>query len=140
MTTAVEPEAAPDSGGVLQRILGFIERVGNKVPHPAVLFLGLIAVLIVLSSLLAWAGWSATYEVVKPPPQTTEQVGVGGSMLPGETLPPEQSDASSYKPVHETAKVQSLLSTDGIRFLFTSFVHNFMGFTCLLYTSPSPRD
>jgi aminobenzoyl-glutamate transport protein len=131
MTTAAATDDAPKSGGRLQRMLGFIERVGNKVPHPAVLFIGLCAGLIILSSVLAWAGWSATYEVVKPPPQTVEEVGVGGSMLPGEALPPEQSDSSSYKPVTETAEVQSLLSGDGIRFLFTSFVHNFMGFTAM---------
>ncbi|MBK9180982.1 MAG: AbgT family transporter [Acidimicrobiales bacterium] len=117
--------------GGFQRVLGFIERVGNKVPHPALLFLGLCAGIIVLSQILAWTGWSATYEVVKPPAQVAEEVPVGGSMLPGERLPPEQSDASSYEVVTETATVESLLSTDGIRFLFTSFVRNFMGFTAM---------
>jgi len=127
MTDTAASEEAPTSGG----LLGVIERVGNKVPHPAVLFLGLIALLIVLSSVLSLAGWSATYEVVKPPPHAVDQVDVGGSVLPGEMLPAEQSPASSYKPVHETAEVQSLLSVDGIRFLFTSFVNNFMGFTAM---------
>jgi len=131
VTAETAPADGAKSGGVLQRILDFIERVGNKVPHPAILFLGLCAGLIVLSQILAWTGWSATYEVVKPPPQVVEQVGVGGSVLPGETLPAEQADASSYKTVKETAEVQSLLSADGIRFLFTSFVRNFMGFTAM---------
>ena len=42
--------------GRRERILDFIERVGNKVPHPAVLFLPLCAGIIVLSQLLAWTG------------------------------------------------------------------------------------
>jgi aminobenzoyl-glutamate transport protein len=117
--------------GVLQRVLDGIERVGNKVPHPAILFLALCAGLIVLSQVLAWTGWSATYEVVKPPAQVAEQLPVGGSMLPAEILPSEQAEAASYDVTTETAKVQSLLSTDGIRFLFTSFVRNFMGFTAM---------
>lgn len=119
------------SGGFLQRLLDGIERVGNKVPHPAVLFLGMCIGLILLSQILAWVGWSATYDVVKPPAYQVEQIGIGGSSLPGETLAPEPADASEYKVTQETAEVQSLLSADGIRFLFTSFVHNFMGFTAM---------
>ncbi|MEZ5297630.1 MAG: AbgT family transporter [Ilumatobacteraceae bacterium] len=44
--------------GPLDRVLGLIERVRNKVPHPAVLFLGLCVGLIVLSQILAWVGWA----------------------------------------------------------------------------------
>src|SRR5215469_8706933 len=117
MTAAVTPVEDEKAGGGLQRILDAIERVGNKVPHPAVLFLALCAGVIALSALLNWAGWSATYEVVKPPPHSVEQMYIGGSVLPGEVLPAEQAPAASYHLVTETAKVQSLLSTDGVRFL-----------------------
>jgi aminobenzoyl-glutamate transport protein len=119
------------AGGGLRRLLDLIERVGNNVPHPAVLFLVVCAGVIVLSALLNWAGWSATYEVVQPPHQSVEQVSIGGFMLPGELLPAEQAPASSYHLVTETAKVQSLVSVDGLRFLFTSFISNFMGFTAV---------
>ncbi len=117
--------------GMMDRVLGVIERVGNKVPHPAILFLALCVGLIVLSQLLAWAGWSATYEVVKPPAQVVEEIDIGGSILPGEVMPGEQPDAVDYEVVTETVEVESLLSADGIRFLFTSFVPNFMGFTAM---------
>ncbi|MCB0968832.1 MAG: AbgT family transporter [Ilumatobacter sp.] len=117
--------------GPLDRVLSFIERVGNKVPHPAVLFLGLCVGLIVLSQILAWVGWSATYEVVKPPPSVVEEIDVGGSMLPVELLPTEQADAGTYEVVTETSEINGLLSADGIRFLFTSFVGNFMAFTAM---------
>ena len=42
--------------GVMQRALDMIERVGNKVPHPVLMFLYLILLVIILSTILAWAG------------------------------------------------------------------------------------
>jgi len=128
---AAAPAEGAKGGGAMQRLLDSIERVGNKVPHPAILFLALCVGIIILSQILAWTGWSATYEVIKPPPAPVEQVDVGGSVLPAEIMPSEPADASEYGPVTETAEVQGLLTGDGIRFLFTSFVHNFMGFTAM---------
>ena len=52
-------------------------------------------------------------------------------MLPGEGLPAEPPDASDYEVVTETVSIEGLLTADGIRFLFTSFVPNFMGFTAM---------
>ena len=52
---------------VVKRLLDGIERLGNKMPHPAILFLVLCGAVIVLSQVLYWANWSATFEVVKPP-------------------------------------------------------------------------
>ncbi|NTU71833.1 MAG: AbgT family transporter [Coriobacteriia bacterium] len=112
-------------------VLDIIERVGNKVPHPALLFLGMCVGIIVLSQVLYWTGASATYEVIKPPAVPVEQIDVGGSSLPGEALPAEQADAGDYKVVTETVKARGLLTVEGIRFLFTSFVRNFMGFTAM---------
>ncbi len=131
---AAQPTAAdeaPGQSGFVARALGGIERVGNKVPHPAIMFLALCIGVIVLSQLMAWAGVGATYEVVKPPDQSAEAVYVGGSMLPAEVLPSEPPDASDYEVVTETVKIEGLLTADGIRYLFTSFVPNFMGFTAM---------
>ena len=111
-TTEEQPQAR--SGGLLERVLDVIERVGNKVPHPAILFLALIAIVIVLSQLLAWAGVGATYEVVKPPSQSVQAIDVGGSSLPAEVMPPQQPDAADYHVVTETVKIQGLLTVDGI--------------------------
>jgi aminobenzoyl-glutamate transport protein len=116
---------------MLDRLLGGIERVGNKVPHPAIMFLALCIGVIVLSQLMAWAGVGATYQVVKPPDQSAEAIYVGGSSLPAEVLPSEPPDASDYEVVTQTVEIESLLDADGIRFLFTSFVPNFMGFTAM---------
>ncbi len=127
------PTASDVAGraGMLDRLLGGIERVGNKVPHPAIMFLALCIGVIVLSQLMAWAGVGATYQVVKPPDQSAEAIYVGGSSLPAEVLPSEPPDASDYEVVTQTVEIESLLDADGIRFLFTSFVPNFMGFTAM---------
>jgi aminobenzoyl-glutamate transport protein len=127
---AVPAVSAPRRNFV-ERTLTVIERAGNKVPHPALLFLGLCIGVILLSQVLAWAGVSATYDVVKPPSQSVEVGDVGGSMLPGQALPAEPPDASEYKVVRETVHIEGLLTADGVRFLFTSFVSNFMGFTAM---------
>ena len=122
---------APARPSLLQRSLGFIERVGNKVPNPAIMFLALCIGTILLSQILAWAGVSATYEVVKPPTQPVAPIDVAGSSLPAEVMPSAPPNASQYKVVTEHVHVEGLLTVKGIRYLFTSFVPNFMGFTAV---------
>ena len=124
-------EAEEEGSGGFQRVLNFIERVGNKVPHPAIMFLALCLGVIVLSQILYLANVSISAEVVKPPAAAVQQEYVGGSVLPGYTLPAEPAPADSYQVVKETVRVEGLLTGEGIRFLFTSFVSNFMGFTAM---------
>ncbi|MBJ7470651.1 MAG: AbgT family transporter [Solirubrobacteraceae bacterium] len=135
MSTAAAEAPAPGGGsdhGVGGKgFLDFIERAGNKVPHPAVLFMALCLSVIVLSQVFAWMNISVTYEKIQPPAALVEEGYVGGSVAPTEFLPPEQADAEDYAVTTETAEIKSLLSADGIRFLFTSFVSNFMGFTAM---------
>jgi aminobenzoyl-glutamate transport protein len=95
------------------------------------LFLALCAAVIVLSQILYLADAHISYEVVQPPPAAVQEEWVGGSVLPAEQLPPEPAPADSYHVVHETARVQGLLTVEGIRYLFTSFVSNFLGFTAM---------
>lgn len=84
-----------------QRVLDGIERLGNKVPHPAVLFSLLIVALVVLSQLFAWLGTSVSYQRINPLTHEVEEM---------------------------TTAVRSLLSAEGIRFVFTSVVGNFINF------------
>jgi aminobenzoyl-glutamate transport protein len=93
--------------------------------------MGLCVGIILLSQVLYLMNVSATYEVVKPPPAAVEQVYVGGSTMPAEVMPSEPANAGEYHVVTETVKARGLLTTEGIRYLFTSFVHNFMGFTAM---------
>jgi len=45
---------------VLQKLLDLVERVGNKAPHPAVLFFVLIALVVLLSHVLHVMGTSVS--------------------------------------------------------------------------------
>ena len=82
--------------------LATIERVGNMVPHPAIIFFILIGIVIVLSVIFGLLGTTVTFDGYDP----------------------AISDI-----VEQTASVRSLLSPDGIRFMLTSPVSNFLGFT-----------
>ena len=115
----------------MERILGGIERGGNKMPDPAILFLWLCVGVIALSALLAWADIKVTYQVAEAPPIPVAEVVQGGSTQPSGGLPDASVQEGEYRIVEETASIQSLLSADGIRFLFTSFVANFRNFAAV---------
>ncbi len=52
MSDMAAPPAAEPPRGMMERILGAIERGGNKMPDPAILFVWLSVGVIVLSALL----------------------------------------------------------------------------------------
>jgi len=131
MSDMAAPPPAEPSRGLAERILGGIERGGNKMPDPAILCVWLAVGVIVLSALLSWADINVTYQVAKPPPVPVEEVVQGGSTQPSGGLPDASVQEGDYTIVEETASVQSLLSADGIRFLFTSFVANFRNFAAV---------
>ncbi|MEU4218812.1 AbgT family transporter [Actinoplanes sp. NPDC026623] len=111
-----------------QRMLDGIEKVGNKVPHPVMIFLGLIAVIIVLSAAFAAMGVSVTYEVTEPAPIVAEETYPGGTHEPSVTVVPADVYHPEVDTHTETTEIKSLLTADGIRFIFTSAVTNFTNF------------
>src|SRR5262245_460784 len=86
---------------VLQRFLDVVEKAGNKVPHPAVLFFLLIVLVVGLSHIFYLLGTSVSYQRINPQTYNAEEV---------------------------TTAVNSLLEADGIRFICTSAVPNFINF------------
>jgi aminobenzoyl-glutamate transport protein len=88
----------------LERFLDAVERVGNKVPHPVVIFVLLIGLVILLSHIFYLMGASVTYQTINPETDAVEEV---------------------------TTTVQSLLTRDGIRFMYAGVVQNFMAFTAV---------
>ena len=88
----------------MQRMLDGVERVGNKVPHPAVIFIALIVILILLSQLMYMVGASATFSQVNPSTNAIEET---------------------------TAAAKSLLTAEGIRFMYSSVIQNFMDFNAV---------
>ena len=125
-----EATAAAPQHTFLGRMLDTIERVGNKVPHPAIIFIILIVGVIVLSQILYIVGASVTYEVVEPPPVAGEQGYPPGSAVEVPQVPrrPAFDDHEDIHVETETTAVNGLLTADGIRFMFTSPVANFNNF------------
>lgn len=126
-----EPAAAPKT--VMQRILDVVEKVGNLVPHPVLIFLALIALVIVLSHVLYLAGASVTQEILVP---TATKHAPGDEFDPSEydtgtTVSYGTTDESAYKIEERKISARSLLTIDGVRFMYASLIPNFMGFTAL---------
>lgn len=124
-TAAVEPAKR----GGLQKLLDKVETVGNKVPHPAIIFLGLCVLVVVLSAVMAAFDVSVTYDVAEPPPVEADKEYVGGSDVPEAFADPEAYLDDEIEIHEETTEIKSLLSKDGIGFIFSSFVDNFAGFS-----------
>src|SRR5262249_24585258 len=120
---------AEEKKSALDRLLGGIEKVGNLVPHPALIFIGLCVIVIVLSAILALFNVSVTYDVVAAPPTPVEQTDLTGSTAPDLEFPVEHYGEPNLQVEHNTVAIESLLSVDGLRFLFSSFVSNFAGFS-----------
>ncbi len=126
------PKAEPGKPSFMDRLLNTVERVGNKVPHPVLMFFYLIIGVIVLSALLSLMGVSVTELIAVP--------------VPVEVTPDFYEDVSEYtlsgggikdvdyEIVEQTITIRSLLSIEGIRFIFESFVPNFQGFGALAVT------
>jgi aminobenzoyl-glutamate transport protein len=132
VSTEAPPVATePPEHTFMERLLDGIERAGNKMPHPAILFLVLCGVVIVVSQVLFWFGVKATFEVVTTPPVPTEQTYFGGSIQPTDVGPSEPEPATDYKVETQTAEVKGLLTGEGVRYLFTSFVDNFRNFSAV---------
>jgi aminobenzoyl-glutamate transport protein len=119
------------------RLLDGIEKAGNKVPHPVIMFLYLIAGVAVLSALLAILDVSVTEDVAVPVP-TSElrdlRDALGGSVVAYDVIAGEPFEIPEYIVQEQTFEVQSLLSIDGIRFMLSSFVNNFAGFAVVAVT------
>src|SRR5262245_48999289 len=97
-------QKSQSDNGFLKRMLDVVEKVGNKVPHPAIIFLVLMAIVVVLSHVLHLSGTTVTQQVIDP---ETDKVQVS------------------------TIAARSLLTTEGLRFMYTSIIPSFMGFTAV---------
>jgi aminobenzoyl-glutamate transport protein len=88
----------------MERLLDGVERVGNKVPHPVVIFVLLIGIVVALSHVLYLLGTTVSYQVL---------------------------NVETHKVEDATSSVNSLLTLAGIRFMFVSVVQNFMSFNAV---------
>ena len=100
----IAPPPKPPKKTGMEKVFDAIERVGNKIPHAAILFVWLIVAVIVLSHVCYKLGLSATYESINATTHQTEEV---------------------------TTTAESLLTRSGISFMYEDVVKNFMSFTAV---------
>lgn len=127
----------PAKRGFSERMLDGIEKAGNKVPHPVLMFVYLIAAIAVLSAILAAIGISVTETVAVPVPLDELrriQESLGGNIVPIDVNTGQVAVIPDFVLQDQTWAIQSLLSIDGIRFMFSSFVNNFAGFNVVAVT------
>ena len=130
-----EATAPLEERTLADRLLGSIERMGNKVPHPVLMFLYLIIIVVVASHVLYLFDVSATDTIAVPAPIEVipDYLDSTEAIIEPE---PEDVDLGDGEWVIEevTIPIESLLTTEGIRFIFTSFVANFAGFGVVAVT------
>jgi aminobenzoyl-glutamate transport protein len=120
-----QPSEGPKS--FMQKLLDVVEKVGNKVPHPAVIFLVLIALVIVLSAALSLMGVGVETPVIEP----EKNLSPGQALENYDNYPYSEELSREHKPKSETTAVRSLLSIEGLRFMYVSLIPSFMSFTGL---------
>lgn len=76
-----EIKHAPEANGRLQKFLFFVERAGNALPHPAILFLILTGVVILLSGIVSGLGIEAIHPVTKVSIKSSNLFSVAGLHL-----------------------------------------------------------
>lgn len=119
--------------GAMQKVLDVVERVGNMVPHPVIIFLVLIGIVIALSQVFHMTGTSVTTEVIVP----KEQVAKPDAAYDASDY--DTAGKYEYQAVDEdnfaiekrTITVRSLMNREGIRFIYSSLVPSFMAFTAV---------
>lgn len=133
MSAAAPPADASEQKTFMQKMLDGVEKMGNKVPHPVLMFLYLILGVIVLSQILALAGVSVTETIAEPVPLPGPPNYYEDTTQPG-VYPPIGYEDAEFD-IHEvTIPIKGLLTIAGIRFIFTSFVSNFQGFGVVAVT------
>jgi aminobenzoyl-glutamate transport protein len=129
---ATSSSTAPRRG-----ILDFIERLGNKLPEPAILFVVLAAIVVTIAAVLTLTG--SKVQPIQPRVVLVEKIGPDGTALKdekGETITVPKRDENGkiiveITPVGSPIKPRSLLTSDGIYWLFSSMLRNFTGLPAL---------
>jgi aminobenzoyl-glutamate transport protein len=112
-------------------MLDLIERLGNKLPEPALLFALLAAIVVVASALGSAAGW--TVQPVKPTVQMVAMVDSAGVALLDESGKPELTPkldergrpVVTLEPTGDRLAPKSLLTSEGVYWMLSSMLRNF---------------
>lgn len=108
--------------------LNAVERIGNKVPNPTIMFVYLIAFIAILSAVLSWFHVSVTDEIMTQVPKAQLQQmneALGGTLVPFNTQTQTITELPEYTVSEVVVPVRSLLTADGLQEFFSGFVDNF---------------
>ncbi len=131
--------APPENRGFVNKMLDTIEKVGNKVPSPVMMFLYLIIGVIVLSAILDIANVTITEEIIVAPLNRSSSISQARRQdqrcirLP--TTPSKvislltRSGSTTLRSRTSPCPSEVWSVSTGARFIFTSFVSNFAGFS-----------
>lgn len=119
---------APDAHLVDEKpkgLLGLIERIGNLLPDPIVLFVGGALLVMLLSAVAVWGDWSV--EMLRAQPMVDE---AGQVVIDPETGQPalEFLPAVDAEGNVQVVRPRSLLSSDGLFWALDSTVPSFINF------------
>ncbi len=123
----------PRRGGVLE----FVERVGNLLPEPALLFALLAGAVIVIAAIGDAAGWAV--QPIRPQVETRPMLDSAGAPVldaKGVARTEPALDAQgrpkvTLAPSGEPIRPRTLLSVDGVYWMFSSMLRNFTGLPAL---------
>lgn len=123
--------------GALTRTLDLIERLGNKLPEPSILFAIMAAIVVVVSAIGAAADWQV--QPVRVVQAMTPMIDAAGNPVLREDGTPEmvvKLDAHG-RPERTTENIgapltpRSLLTSEGVYWMLSSMVRNFTGLPAL---------
>lgn len=110
-------------------LLGLIERVGNKLPDPTFLFIGMLALVIAASAIGSAVGW--TVQPVRPRVVMETRVDSSGVEVRTPRLDEAGRHVIELADHGDPLRPRSLLTRDGIYWMFANMVRNFINFAPL---------
>jgi aminobenzoyl-glutamate transport protein len=128
---------SPTKAGTLAKVLDFIEKLGNKLPEPALIFAGLAVVVVIASFIGAKAGWSVqpvrvvgVYEMTPGPDGTpVKKLDANGKPIP--VLGADGRQERTTENVGAPLTPRNLLTIEGVYWMLSSMVRNFTGLPAL---------
>ncbi len=116
---------APGRRGVLDRV----ESLGNKLPEPALLFVLLALIVIVISGIGAAAGWSV--QPVRPQVVLESVTAPDGAVAAAPKLRADGHPEVELVPAGPPIGPRSLLTPDGVYWMLSSMLRNFTALPAL---------
>lgn len=113
------------------RLLDLIERLGNKIPEPAILFAIFAVLVIIIAAIGDAAGW--TVQPVQPIVQLVDKIGADGQVVrhadgtPVQVpvLGPDGRPEITLTPKGDPIAPRTLLTSEGVYWMFSSMLRNF---------------